>query len=103
MLDLPGARAPDHGAGAEEEERLEDRVIHYVQKGRAQAQREEKRGMTGHPDQTQAQAHRDDSDILDTGEREQALQLVLRERVENAQDSRDEADDEQDPAPPARR
>ena len=75
-------------AGAEEEQRLEHRVIQRVQQRGGQRDRGPGVGASGAQDQACAEAEDDDPDVLDRVEREQPLQVVLEERVDDAADRR---------------
>ena len=90
-------------AGAEEEQRLEDRVVEGVQqRGR---EREGGPGLlaASAKGQARAQTEDDDADVLDRVERQQALEIVLEERVEDAADRGQRADCEHEQTEPDRR
>ena len=76
----------NHGPGAEEQERLEHGVIDRVVQPGGQGQRGEHRVAGVQEHQRRANAHQDDPDILDAVIGEQALEVVLHERIEHAQD-----------------
>ena len=100
LLDVAFAGGGEHGAGAEEQQALEQRVVEGVQ----QRGGERERGGGGHAvgleGQREPEADEDDADILDGAEGEQPLQVALHEGAEHAEHGGGAADGEQDAAPP---
>ena len=72
------------GAGREEQQRLEHRVVEDVQERRGEGDRRPGRiALRGEEDGC-AEPERDDPDVLDRVKGEQPLQVVLHQRVEHA-------------------
>ena len=86
-VELERADRPLERAGAEEEQRLEDRVVERVQQRGGERERRPGVGAAGAQDQAGADPEHDDPDVLDRVEREQPLQVVLEERVDDAADA----------------
>ena len=93
-VDLERADRALERAGAQEEERLEDGVVHGVQERRPERERRPLVGAAGAQQQAGADAEHDDPDVLDRVQRQQALEVVLEERVDHAADRRERADGE---------
>ena len=55
------------------------------------------------PNKPDAQAQRDDADVLDAVIRQQPFQVVLRQRKQHAEHTRSQPDANEHPAPPQRR
>ena len=89
-------------ARAEEEQRLEDRVVERVQQRGGERERRPGVGAARAQHQAGAEAEHDDPDVLDRVQREQPLEVVLEERVDDAADRRERADREHEHAEPER-
>src|SRR5207237_261674 len=83
------AAAVEHGAGAQEQQALEERVIEHVEDGRGQ--RKGGRGLQPArlEGEREPEPDEDDSDVLDRVIGEQALEVMLHERVEHAEEGGD--------------
>ena len=57
--------ARQHGAGAEEQQALEQRMVEHVEQRRGQRERRGRRHAVGEERQRQAEADEDDADVLD--------------------------------------
>ena len=77
----------DHGASAQKQEALEQGVIDRVQCGARESQDRHGRCAIGQTERAGAHAYQDDPNILHTVEREKALDVVLRERPDDAEDA----------------
>ena len=94
--------AMHHRARAEEQQSLEQGVIEHVQQRAAKAQHHQHGRTRAHAQQADAQAQRDDADVFDAVIRQQALQVVLRQRKQHAQHTRSQPDGDESPPPPQR-
>ena len=94
------ARGGEHRAGAEEEEALEHRMIEDVKQRRGQRQRRRREHVVGMEGEREPEADEDDADVLDRVIGEQALEIVLHQRVQHAQDRAGAAEEQHDRAPP---
>ena len=92
--------AAEHGARAEEQEALEQRMIEHVQQRRGEGERRRQSHAIGLEGEREPQADEDDADILHRVIGEQALQIVLHQRVEHAHDAGDAGKREHHHAPP---
>ena len=99
-VDVARAGGVQHRAGAEEQQALEDGVVHDVQQPAAMPRTASAALPVARPDQPEAEAERDDADVLDAVVGEQALEVVLGQREQHAEDARDRPDADQRPAPP---
>ena len=79
------ARRGKDGARAEEEQALEYRMIEDVEQRRGRRQRGRPAHVVGSERQAQTQTDEDDADVLDGVIGEQALEIVLHQRVQDAQ------------------
>ena len=103
MLHVALAGRGQHRAGAEEQQALEHRVVEDVEQRRGQRQRRGGVQAVGDERQRQAEADEDDADVLHRVVGEQALQVMLHQRVEHAEHGGDAAQHQHDHAgPPAR-
>ena len=103
MVDVAGVDRVDDGAGAEEQEGLEQGVVPDVQQAAAQAQDDPIRAAQRTTDHGQADAHDDDADVLDAVIGEQPLQVVLADGKRDPEDARDHAQRQENHAPGERR
>jgi len=87
-------------AGAQKQQSLEDGMIDHMKQPARKAEDRQRRRMDVHAQQAQAQAHRDDADVLDAVIGQQPLEVMLRQREQHAQDAGHHADCDQYPAPP---
>ena len=87
---------------AEEQQRLEHRVVEDVQQRGGEGDRRPGRVALGGEEDRRAEAERDDADVLDRVEGEQALEVVLHERVEHAAQRRQQPQPEHHEARPQR-
>ncbi len=101
-VELERAHRSLERACAEEEQRLEHGVVQRVQE--RGAERERGPGVrTARPqDEAGAEAEHDDPDVLDRVQREEPLQVVLEERVDDAADGRERTEAEHEHAEPRR-
>ena len=65
LLEVAGAGRVDHRAGAEEEQRLEERVVPDVEQAAGQAEQDPVGAAGGAPGERQPQTEQDDPDVLD--------------------------------------
>ncbi len=104
MVEVEAADGPRERPGAEEQQRLEDRVVGDVQQGGGERDRRPGRRAGVGEQQRCAEAEGDDADVLDRVIGEQALEIVLHERPQHAPQARQQADgDQRDPQPARRR
>ena len=89
-----------HGAGAEEQQALEQRVIEDVEQRRGERERRRGRHAVGLEGEREAEADEDDADVLDRAVGEQPLEVALHEGAEHAEHGGDAAEREHDDAPP---
>ncbi len=92
----------DDRARAEEQQRLEQRVIPHVEQRAGESEHDQVLAVERATQQRDAEPERDDADVLDGVIREQALEIVLRDREPDAEHRGDRADDDQRDAPPHR-
>ena len=101
VVDLASMSAVQNVTSRQKKQSFEERVVQDMQQGpgktddrdggRARAQSE-----CSHPE-----AQRDDADVLDTVISEQALEVMLRQREQDADHSGSKTDPAQHPSPPA--
>ncbi len=84
LLHVALAGRRQHRAGAEEQQALEQRVVEDVEQRRGQRQRRRPAHAVGLEGERQTEADEDDADILDRVIGEQALEVVLHQRIEHA-------------------
>ena len=89
VLHVALARGGEHGAGAEEQQALEQAVVEDVEQRGGQRQRRRRLHAMRGERQRQAEAQEDDADVLDRVVGEQALQVVLHQGAEHAQNAGD--------------
>ena len=94
------ARRGEDGARPEEEQALEYRMIEDVEQRRGRRQRGRPRHVVGGERQPKTQTDEDDADVLDGVIGEQALEIVLHQRMQDAQDRAGAAEEEHDAARP---
>ncbi len=100
VLDVHGVgRAVDRPCGVEEET-LEDRVIEEVQQAPGEPGECHGRRSPGDAEVPDPEAHRRDADVLGRRVSEEALQITLGRRVEDAEERRERAEREDGPAHP---
>ena len=80
MLHVALAGRRQHGAGAEEQQALEERMIEDMKQRGGQRQRRGRDHAVRLEGQRQAEPDEDDADILDRVIGEQALEIVLHQR-----------------------
>ncbi len=104
LLDIADVRAAKDTARAEEEEAFECCVVDGVEEcgGERDGREDAARALRAPQNHRQPHPDQDDPDVLDAVEREQALEVVLLERVEHAKHGRDRARDEHRPSPGGR-
>ena len=85
MLHVAFARRRQHGARAEEQQALEERMVERVQQSGRHRQRRGRRHAEHLERQREAKSNEDDADVLDRMVGEQALEVVLHQRVEHAE------------------
>ena len=100
LLHVALAGRRQHGAGAEEQQALEQRVIEHVEQRRRQRERRGQAHGVGLEGERQAEADEDDADVLDRVVGEQALQVVLHQRVQHAEHRGGAAEHQDHHAPP---
>ena len=103
LLHVAGVRRVQDRARAQEQQRLEDRVVDGVIQPGDERQRRQHRVVRMQEHQGRPQPHQDDADILDAVIRQQPLEVVLHQRVEHAQHRGDGPDGQDRDAPPVRR
>ena len=77
MLHVALAGGVEHGAGAEEQQALEQAMVEDVEQGSGQRQRRRRRQAVRREGKRQAEADEDDADVLDRVVGEQPLEIVL--------------------------
>ena len=92
-----------NGAGAQEQERLEDRVVQCVIQPRNQRHSRHRRMPQRPENHRRAKPNQDDPDVLDAVVRQQALQIVLHQRIQHAQQRRQHARSQDQDSRPRRR
>src|SRR2546423_1305774 len=92
VLHVAFAGRIEHRSGAHEQQTLEERVIEYVEDRRRERQRRRGAQAARLERQGETQADEDDADVLDGVVREEALQVVLHQRVQDAQQCGDRGD-----------
>ena len=102
LLDLPRAGGHHDAARAEEQEPLEHRVIQHVVETRRDADRRDVTAAVRQGHHPCAETEEDDADVLDAVIRQEALEIVLHERIQHAQHRREpsQRDDEHAPREP---
>ena len=85
MLHVAGTRRVQDSASAEEQQALEDRVIEDMEQRGCQCQRRGPGHSVCLEGERQSQADEDDTDVFDSVIGEQALQIVLHQRIEHAE------------------
>ena len=93
----------DHRTRGEKEEALEERVIERVQRGPGEAEHRNHRVSVRKAQGPSPYAHQNDPDVLYAMEREEPLDIMLREGPHDSQHARNRAEREYDPSPPRRR
>src|SRR3989344_3010254 len=88
-----------HGAGGEEEERFEERVIHGVIESSYEREYPERGGVIRKERYRGADAEKDDADVLDARKREEPLHAPLGKRIEDAENRGDRAERDYEHAP----
>ena len=99
VLHVALARGIEDRARAEEEQALEHRMIEYVKQRRGHRQRSGTSHVVGTKRQRQPEADEDDADVLDRVIGEQALEIVLHQRMQHAENGGDAAEEENHCAP----
>jgi len=99
LVQLARVRAVVHRPGAEEQQRLEQAVVPDVQQAAGHAQGDPLRMAGSAAEGGQAQAHEDDADVLHAVIGQKALQLVLADGQDHAEEPADRAQEQQRPAP----
>ena len=84
MLHVALAGRGQHGAGAEEQQALEQRMIEDVKQCGGQRQRRGEQHAVRLEGERETEADEDDADVLDRVIGEQALEIVLHQRIEHA-------------------
>ena len=103
MVHVAFAGRRQHGAGAEEQQALEERMVEHVQQARRQGQRRGRRHAERLERQREPESDIDDADVLDRVVGEQALEVVLHQGVDHAEQGGAGADRQNRNAPPPRR
>ena len=101
-VELERSDAALERAGPEKQQRLEHGVVERVQQRRRERERRPVFGAARTQEQAGAETEHDDPDVLDRVEREQTLQVVLEERVDDTADRRERTDGEDEHAEPER-
>ena len=101
LLHVADVRAAEHAPRPEEEEAFECRVVERVKEcgGERDGREGAARALLAPQNHRQPHADEDDADVLDAVEREQALEVVLLERVEHTEHGRCRAHEEHGPSP----
>ena len=99
-IQVPLAGRALHRAGAEEQQALEQRMIEDVQQRRGEGERRCPVQAMRFEGERKTEADEDDADILDRAVGENALQVVLHQRVQHAEHGGDAAKREHEHAPP---
>ena len=100
MLHVALAGRAKHRARAEEQEIFEQRMVEHMQQRRGEGERRGPAEAKGLEAEGETKADEDDADILDRVIGEQALQIVLHQRVEHAHDAGDAGERQHQHAPP---
>ena len=96
MLHVALAGRGQHGAGAEEQQALEQRMIEDVEQRGGEGERRGGRHAVRLEGEREAEADEDDADILDRVIGEQPLQIVLHQRIEHAHHAGDAGERQHD-------
>ena len=89
---LPRAGRHDHAAGAEEQQSLEGRMIHHVVQARGDRHDRQFRSARRPHRHAGAEPEENDPRVLDRAVGQQPFQVVLRQRVEHAENRRERAE-----------
>ena len=84
MLHVALAGRGEHGAGAEEQQALEQRMIEDVQQGGGERERRREQHAVRLEGEREAEPDEDDADVLHRVIGEQPLEIVLHQRIEHA-------------------
>ena len=98
-LELTRARRHDDAPRAEEQQPLEDGVVQHVREAGRERDGRQAGMPVGERHHAGAQAEEDDAGVLDRAVGEQALQIGLRQRVQDAEDRGERADEHEGEAP----
>ena len=101
-VDLERADSPLERARTEEEQRLEDRVVHAMEQRSGECERRPGIGAARAQHEACADAEHDDPDVLDRVQGKQTLEIVLEQRVDDAAERRERADCKDEHAEPDR-
>ena len=93
-------QSKEHGAGAEEQQALEDRMVEYVEQSSGERKRGGERHAVRLERQRQAEPDKNDPDIFYRVIGEQAFEVVLHQRIEHTHHRGDAADSKHHHAPP---
>ena len=100
LLHVARVGGVEHGARAQEEQALEARMVDGVVETAHEAQHGQRGKPVAQEHHPRPHADEDDADVLDGVIREQALEVVLHQRVEHTQERRDGAESQHEAAPP---
>jgi hypothetical protein len=89
-----------HGAGAEEQQRLEPGMVERVQERRRHRHRRSEVLAVGAKSEREPQRHEDHADVLDRRIGEHALEIAVEHGIEQAQHRRHRAEDDRRQRPP---
>ena len=103
MIDFAGVDGVDDGAGAQEQQGLEQGVVPDMQQTTTQTEDHQILAADRTADERQSQPNHDDSDVLDAMVRQQPLQIVLTDSKRHAKDARHHAQRQDDGTPGQRR
>ena len=103
LLHVPRARRVQHGAGAQEQQALENGVVQRVVKPGDQRDGGQVGVAQRAKHQRRAEPDQDDSDVLDAVVRKQALEVMFHQRIEHAQQRREHSGHQHQHARPCRR
>ena len=98
-LDLPRAGGRHDVSGPEEQQPLEHRVIQHVVEARRDADRCDVTAPVRQGHHSGAKTEQDDPDVLDAGIRKEPLEIVLHERIQDAEQRREPSQRQNDHAP----
>ena len=80
LLDIALAGGGEHGAGSEEQQALEQRMVDHMQQRRREGERRRRSHAVRLKGKREAKADEDDADVLDRAVGEQPLKIALHER-----------------------
>ena len=91
----------NHRTGTEEQKTFKHRMVEQVINRAEQANRRQHRHIIRHADHCHTDTHQDNPDVFHGVPRQQTFDIVLRQRIHNAENGRDRAEAQYHDTPPA--